>query len=711
MSLWKSAAHHASSLHGNWSTNVALSNNGVHISSNEKFNGEYRSASLEDDGLTAMGCSATAATTPASPYSTPPLTPRLLLKRSNLLESTSSPPVSLLQKGVGGESNLNSLEAWDYSVELEYLRGGGTDDLQLAAELGKTLLERNKELENVVKQHQSLVEDQSHEIEYLTKQNLVLREVNESRLKVYEQLEVSINDLEDSNRKLVEESKSDKSRIKSLVLANNRLESRMEELQGSMEESSSRNRVITTTSTSSRSKRRERRRCSKSDTDTGSSSSSIQSSSSDDKFLECNDSLILNKDECSSNEVEEDIGSKEVLSEDDEETSLTKDTSSETSSRIGSNSPASSGYSSEQPYRFSISSSDNFENKSCLPLSIPNKDESSSTSGNSESDSPFMVSQQKISELQKAFTHLNSENALLKEEIEKTKQQQEDADTVQEEVLKIKDVKIGKLCRRCLGNIENPLAQGLNAVQQIVQQVQSDFVHEKNSTTLAELEKNKEGEMKSGCGSIESLSESLIPHFPAPHKYSPPIHRNALPFISLQDELMMSSVSKGDVESGYTSLCGSRKDSSSSISSSITSFIRRKESNGSSTLFRRDSLLSRKDSMQSTWSSPEYDLILSEVRGGDTTATWSGPTSILLPEYTIPEEKCEELHLSRMSSSEDNCSSGFFESIPYKDNLLLSTPRSFSKSSQNEMYLQNSLHQNYKDIFKEIFTILRKAQY
>ncbi|CAB4054518.1 unnamed protein product [Lepeophtheirus salmonis] len=510
-------------------------------------------------------------------------------------------------------------------------------DLQLAAELGKTLLERNKELENVVKQHQSLVEDQSHEIEYLTKQNLVLREVNESRLKVYEQLEVSINDLEDSNRKLVEESKSDKSRIKSLVLANNRLESRMEELQRSMEESSSRNRVITTTSTSSRSKRRERRRCSKSDTDTGSSSSSIQSSSSDDKFLECNDSLILNKDECSSNEVEEDIGSKEVLSEEDEETSLTKDTSSETSSRIGSNSPASSGYSSEQPYRFSISSSDNFENKSCLPLSIPNKDESSSTSGNSE-----------------------MKNALLKEEIEKTKQQQEDADTVQEEVLKIKDVKIGKLCRRCLGNIENPLAQGLNAVQQIVQQVQSDFVHEKNSTTLAELEKNKEGEMKSGCGSIESLSESLIPHFPAPHKYSPPINRNALPFISLQDELMMSSVSKGDVESGYTSLCGSRKDSSSSISSSITSFIRRKESNGSSTLFRRDSLLSRKDSMQSTWSSPEYDLILSEVRGGDTTATWSGPTSILLPEYTIPEEKCEELHLSRMSSSEDNCSSGFF---------------------------------------------------
>ena len=38
-------------------------------------------------------------------------------------------------------------------------------DLQLAAELGKTLLERNKELEGSIKDQQSIIEDQSQEIE------------------------------------------------------------------------------------------------------------------------------------------------------------------------------------------------------------------------------------------------------------------------------------------------------------------------------------------------------------------------------------------------------------------------------------------------------------------------------------------------------------------------------------------------------------------
>jgi hypothetical protein len=38
-------------------------------------------------------------------------------------------------------------------------------DLQLAAELGKTLLERNKELEHTLRQQQTLVDDQTQEIE------------------------------------------------------------------------------------------------------------------------------------------------------------------------------------------------------------------------------------------------------------------------------------------------------------------------------------------------------------------------------------------------------------------------------------------------------------------------------------------------------------------------------------------------------------------
>ena len=38
-------------------------------------------------------------------------------------------------------------------------------DLQLAAELGKTLLERNKELEASLKNQQAIIDDQSQEIE------------------------------------------------------------------------------------------------------------------------------------------------------------------------------------------------------------------------------------------------------------------------------------------------------------------------------------------------------------------------------------------------------------------------------------------------------------------------------------------------------------------------------------------------------------------
>ncbi|XP_043274059.1 cerebellar degeneration-related protein 2 isoform X2 [Venturia canescens] len=103
-------------------------------------------------------------------------------------------------------------------------------DLQLAAELGKTLLERNKELENSLKSHQSTIEEQAQEIEYMKKQTAALREVNNSRLKIYEQLEVSIQDLERANRRLVVENSSDKKLIKSQSLTIESLEAKSEEL-------------------------------------------------------------------------------------------------------------------------------------------------------------------------------------------------------------------------------------------------------------------------------------------------------------------------------------------------------------------------------------------------------------------------------------------------------------------------------------------------
>ncbi|CAD1473839.1 unnamed protein product, partial [Heterotrigona itama] len=109
-------------------------------------------------------------------------------------------------------------------------------DLQLAAELGKTLLERNKELENIIKTHQSTVEEQAQEIEYMKKQTAALREVNDSRLKIYEQLEVSIQDLERANHRLVIENTSDKKLIKSQCLTIESLEARCEELQRKIDE-------------------------------------------------------------------------------------------------------------------------------------------------------------------------------------------------------------------------------------------------------------------------------------------------------------------------------------------------------------------------------------------------------------------------------------------------------------------------------------------
>ncbi|CAH1112822.1 unnamed protein product [Psylliodes chrysocephalus] len=131
-------------------------------------------------------------------------------------------------------NSLSSLDFWDYSIELECLEGN--QDLQLAAELGKTLLERNKELETTLKQHQNVIDDQAQEIEYLTKQTVALREVNDSRFRIYEQLEVSIHDLERANHRLVLENAAEKKIIKNLNVTIDGLETKVEELQSTIDD-------------------------------------------------------------------------------------------------------------------------------------------------------------------------------------------------------------------------------------------------------------------------------------------------------------------------------------------------------------------------------------------------------------------------------------------------------------------------------------------
>uniref|UniRef100_A0A8C5QZN6 Cerebellar deration related protein 2 n=1 Tax=Leptobrachium leishanense TaxID=445787 RepID=A0A8C5QZN6_9ANUR len=109
-------------------------------------------------------------------------------------------------------------------------------DLQLAAELGKTLLDRNTELEESLQQMYCTNQEQLQEIEYLTKQVDLLRRMNEQHAKVYEQLDITAKDLEETNQKLVTESKTSQHKITGLTETIEGLQSNIEDLQKQVEE-------------------------------------------------------------------------------------------------------------------------------------------------------------------------------------------------------------------------------------------------------------------------------------------------------------------------------------------------------------------------------------------------------------------------------------------------------------------------------------------
>ncbi|XP_041061597.1 cerebellar degeneration-related protein 2 isoform X1 [Carcharodon carcharias] len=109
-------------------------------------------------------------------------------------------------------------------------------DLHLAAELGKTLLDRNTELEEALQQMYGTNQEQLQEIEYLSKQIELLRQMNEQHAKVYEQLDVTARELEVTNQKLVTESKTSQSKIISLAETIEGLQSHVDELQRQLEE-------------------------------------------------------------------------------------------------------------------------------------------------------------------------------------------------------------------------------------------------------------------------------------------------------------------------------------------------------------------------------------------------------------------------------------------------------------------------------------------
>ncbi|XP_040186000.1 cerebellar degeneration-related protein 2-like [Rana temporaria] len=109
-------------------------------------------------------------------------------------------------------------------------------DLHLAAELGKTLLERNKELEVSLQQMYLNNEEQVQEIEYLSKQLEMLRQVNEQHAKVYEQLDNIARDLEVTNLRLVQESKVAQQKIERLTDTADGLQKQVDDLQRQVED-------------------------------------------------------------------------------------------------------------------------------------------------------------------------------------------------------------------------------------------------------------------------------------------------------------------------------------------------------------------------------------------------------------------------------------------------------------------------------------------
>ncbi|XP_074062291.1 cerebellar degeneration-related protein 2 isoform X2 [Macrotis lagotis] len=135
----------------------------------------------------------------------------------------------MLAENLMEEFEMKEDEPWYDQQDLQ-------QDLQLAAELGKTLLDRNTELEESLQHMYTTNQEQLQEIEYLTKQVELLRQMNEQHAKVYEQLDVTARELEETNQKLVSDSKASQQKILSLTETIECLQSHVDHLQNQMEE-------------------------------------------------------------------------------------------------------------------------------------------------------------------------------------------------------------------------------------------------------------------------------------------------------------------------------------------------------------------------------------------------------------------------------------------------------------------------------------------
>ncbi|XP_051958597.1 cerebellar degeneration-related protein 2-like [Xyrauchen texanus] len=127
------------------------------------------------------------------------------------------------------EFDIKEEEPWYDHQDLEH-------DLHLAAELGKSLLEQNRDLKQGLQQMYATDQEQLQEIEYLSKQVDLLRSVNDQHANVYEQLDNSARDLEQTNQTLVLENRAAQLKIYGLTETVEGLQTYVEELQRNVKE-------------------------------------------------------------------------------------------------------------------------------------------------------------------------------------------------------------------------------------------------------------------------------------------------------------------------------------------------------------------------------------------------------------------------------------------------------------------------------------------
>ncbi|NP_001187204.1 cerebellar degeneration-related protein 2 [Ictalurus punctatus] len=122
------------------------------------------------------------------------------------------------------EFEIKEEELWYDHRDLE-------NDLHLAAELGKNLLERNHELEERLQETTPPTKSSYRKSSIYLSRWKCSRSVNDQHAKVYEQLDATARDLEQSNRRLALENRSAQLKIEGLTESINGLQGQVEELQ------------------------------------------------------------------------------------------------------------------------------------------------------------------------------------------------------------------------------------------------------------------------------------------------------------------------------------------------------------------------------------------------------------------------------------------------------------------------------------------------